>query len=115
MKRFNIFRTKKSQIFEVACRNFRNLWETGKTVEVERMNGYDYVRMSGYINGIHYQTHINSPLLAARCGNWGRRMVVDNDTELIRIFAVACACADFGEYVDKFRNMWRDLVLNYSR
>ena len=97
----------------MACRNYRTLWESCKEVEIERMNGYDYVRMAGTINGVKYQTHINSPRLANRLGMYYGRIVRDTDDELLRIFSVSCACADCGEYVTKYRHMWRELVLNY--
>lgn len=116
MKLFNIFRTKKSQIYEIACNNFRSLWDSGRAVEFERMTpGRDYIRMAGQINGVNYQIHINSAALSDRLSRNYKKIMSDNDTELIRIFALACACADLGYYYKDFAALAQDLVLNFSR
>ena len=117
MKLANLFRTKKSLIFETACNYYRYIWQTAETVEFERENPCtDYVRLSGVINNYPYQVHINSAVISARVPNFFyKRVGRDNDTELIRIFALACACADFREDFRKFRTLAKSLVLNYSR
>lgn len=112
MKLSNLFRTKTSIVYENACNKFRALWESCGNVEIERMNSYDYIRMSGYINGVHYQTHINHKELAPRC-RW--QIVRDNDTEIIRAFALSCACADMGLFYKDFAHLEKDLILNYTR
>ena len=107
-----LFASKK--VFATACQMYRNLWENAEKIEFERMNPYNnYLRLSGYINGKHYQVHITSAALAARINNYKYPIKRDNDTEIIRIFAVACACADYGQFFTKFEHLTKELVLNY--
>ena len=107
-----LFRTKKSLICETASRYYRNLWENATKVEFERMNAYDYIRMAGYINGIHYQVHVNNKEIAGRLYGEIGRTKTDNDIKIIKVFAVACACADFGEFYAKFATLENEIILN---
>lgn len=104
-----LFAAKKIRL--TACRMYRNIWETGKPVEFQRESYYsNYVRLAGYINGIHYQVHINSAEISARVRDLSEHR--DTDDELSRIFSVACACADFGEYYKKYKHLAAALILN---
>lgn len=106
---FTFFASKK--VFLMACRNFRNLWETCNKIEFQRESYYsNYVRMSGTVNGVHYQVHINCDAIANRFRDLNTHK--DSDGVLIRIFAVACACADCGLFYNKFDTMYNTLVLN---
>lgn len=107
-----LFRTKKSIICETASRYYRNLWENATKVEFERMNGGDYIRMSGKINGINYQIHINNKEIASRLNCKYGRTETANDLKVIKVFAVACACADFGEFYAKFATLENEIILN---
>lgn len=106
---FTFFASKK--VFLMACRNFRNLWETCNKIEFQRESYYsNYVRMSGTVNGFHYQVHINSDMIANRFRDLNAHK--DSDGVLIRIFSVACACADNGKLYKDYDNMYKTLVLN---
>ena len=117
MKHFTFFRSKKSQIYEAACNNFRSLWENAATVEFTRESPYnDYIRLNGKINGFNYQVHINCAVLADRITRAPYYTTKrDNDETLLKIFALACACGDYGQFYSKFEHLAKELVLNYSR
>ena len=102
------------KVFATACNNFRNLWINCTKIDFEKINPYsNYVRLSGKLNGFNYQVNINCPAIADRVPNWCyKRTGQDNDTELIRIFALACACADYGLLFSKYEHLAKQLVLN---
>lgn len=106
-----LFRTKKSIICETANRYYRNLLENATKVEFERVNSSDYIRMAGDINGIMYQIHVNNKELAGRLRCIGRTETA-NDIKVIKVFAVGCACADFGEAFAKFATLENEIILN---
>lgn len=106
---FNFFSSKK--VYLMACNMFRNLWETCEKIEMQRESYYNnYVRLSGRINGICYQVHINSTEIANRFRDLNTHK--DSDGVLIRIFSVACACSNLGKYYKDFDLMYKSLVLN---
>ena len=104
-----LFASKK--IYSTACLMYRTLWENGAKVEFERQSYYNnYVRLWGFINGVQYQVHINSDEIAGRFRDLKAHR--DNDSNLLRLFAVACACGDYGQYFRKFEHLAKTLVLN---
>lgn len=106
---FNFFTSKK--VYLMACRNFNALCESCNKIEFQRESYYsNYVRMSGTVSGVTYQVHVNSDLLASRFRDLNAHK--DSDCDLIRIFAVACACADNGKFYKDYDNMYKNLVLN---
>ena len=107
---FKLFASKK--VFAAACRYYRNLWESCEMVEFERENPYNnYCRLSGVINRVKYQVHVNDTTIADRYNRYNKTNR-DNNDELIRVFAVACVCADFGYFYKDFAHLAKNLVLN---
>lgn len=104
-----LFASKK--VYKTACIMYRNLWESCEKVCFQRESFYnDYMRLSGTINGFRYQIHINAPEIAGRFRDLNEHS--DTDNQLIRIFAVACSCADYGQFYKDFKHLSKSLVLN---
>lgn len=105
-----LFASKK--IYLAACRNYRNIWESGRGFYFERESHYsNYCRLSGKINGFNYQVHVNSDKISGLACDLREHYTTDADA--IKIFAVACACADYGQYFRKYEHLAKNLVLNY--
>lgn len=98
------------KIYLAASRNWRALWESGKGIKFQRENrDNNYCRVSGIINGFNYQVHVNSDYLRDLAGDL--REHATTDARAAKIFAVACACADFGQYFRKFEHLAETITL----
>lgn len=107
---FNFFSSKK--VFATACVMYRNLWYYSESIYFERASYYnDYVRLSGRIGGRNYQVHVNCAEIAARVRDLKEHK--DNDDLLLRVFAVACSCSDYGKFFKDFKHLANSLILNY--
>ena len=107
----NLFNTKKTAIIKNANRIYSALWNDSATIEIERESRYNnYCRLSGNVNGINYQVHINSDYIANLANRYNATRTTD--ARALQIFATACACADRGEYFAKYAHIAAALVLN---
>lgn len=101
---FNFFTSRK--IEKSALNIHREMWEKGLSVRLTLEDRYNNIVR---LNCGRFQLHIKSNILADRC-RW--RNVEDTETLLLRTFAVALACSNFGKPFSQFSHMVNGLTLD---
>lgn len=82
------------------------MWEKGLSVRLTLEDRYNNVVR---LNCGRFQLHIKSNNLSDRC-RW--REIVDSETLLVRTFAVALACSNFGKPFAKYSHIINGLTLD---